>query len=832
MAVLFSPSNALYADVILPLNLPQMLTYGVPVELAEGLLPGMRVEVQLGANKQYAGVIAALHHHAPESFEVKPIRAVLDEVPVVTGKQLQLWQWIAWYYMAAPGEIMQAALPAHLKLMGETRIQWSPQPATENYLFSTEAQAAVMLLKERKTFTINDLRGVAGKRFLIPVLHELLHAQCILINDALEPAFKPKTEKIVLLHPQFEQKEKLADLFAQLNRAPRQMAILQTYLQLSMKDMAVSAKELLERSGANSTTLRQLADKEILFIEEREVDRIIRQEDADAGDIVFTPHQQQVYDELNAGLEEKKVALLQGVTGSGKTLLYIQKIRECIAAGKQALLLLPEIGLTTQLVSRLFRYFGNELGVYHSRFSNNERVEIWEKVRNGSYKVVAGPRSALWLPYHELGIIIIDEEHDPSFKQRDPAPRFHARDAAIYYAGLHGAKTILGSATPAVETLYNVATGKYAFAHLKERYKGVKMPHIELINATSLEKVRKMGFQILTPELQEAMQEALGNQRQIILFQNRRGYAPFQICTMCGWVPQCPNCAVSLTYHKSSDKMHCHYCGTVKQPSTTCLQCGSNKIISRSFGTEKIEEEVKAAFPNARVARMDIDSMRGKHALSKLLDDLENRQIDILVGTQMVVKGLDFAPVSLVGILSADALLNFPDYRVNERAFQLMEQVSGRAGRADGDGKVLIQAYNLQHPVLAWVQSHDVSQFYNHEIGYREFFHYPPFVRLIKVIARHKEEQKAMAAGAEIAQALIAQEAAKDSLFTGIAVQGPVPAVVARVRNQYVQEVWIKVPRDLRKLESVKRFLWQQRQRISGMKLIKDVHVVFDVDPG
>lgn len=832
MAALFTSSTALYADVILPLNLPQTLTYGVPVEMAEGLQPGMRVEVQLRANKQYAGVVAALHHDAPDSYEVKPIRAVLDDTPVVTEKQLQLWQWIAWYYMATPGEVMQAALPAHLKLMGETRLQWMPHASLDPSLFSTQAQAAVLLLKERKTISISDLRALVGKAQLIPVLHELLHAQCILINDALEPAFKPKTEKIVILHPRYEQQTNLAELFAQLNRAPKQMAILQTYLQLSVQGAGVAYKELLERAGATGTTLRHLADKEIFFIEEQEVDRLIRQDDADAGEIVFTAHQQEIYIEMNAGLSEKEVLLLQGVTGSGKTLLYIQKIKECIAAGKQALLLLPEIGLTTQLVGRLFRYFGDELGVYHSRFSNNERVEIWDKVRNGSYKVVAGPRSALWLPYHELGLVIIDEEHDPSFKQRDPSPRFHARDAAIYYAGLHGAKTILGSATPSVESLYNVATGKYAFAHLKERYQGVKMPHIELVNATSLEQVRKQGFYILTPELQEAMQEALSNHRQIILFQNRRGYAPFQICTMCGWVPQCPNCAVSLTYHKSSDKMHCHYCGTVKQPTTTCLQCGSNKIISRSFGTEKIEEEVKAAFPNARVARMDIDSMRGKHALSRLLEDLDNRQIDILVGTQMVVKGLDFAPVSLVGVLSADALLNYPDFRVNERAFQLMEQVSGRAGRADGDGKVLIQAYNLQHPVLNWVQSHDVTAFYRHEIGYREFFHYPPFVRIIKIIFRHKEEQKAIAAGAELSQALLAAAAANNSLLAGVEVQGPVPAVVARIRNQYVQEVWLKVPRDLRKLEAVKSFLWQERKRISGIKLVKEVQVVFDVDPG
>ena len=540
-------------------------------------------------------------------------------------------------------------------------------------------------------------------------------------------------------------------------------------------------------------------------------------------EITLTEAQETAYQSMEEGLADKGVVLLQGVTGSGKTLLYIRKIRECIAAGGQALLLLPEIGLTTQLVRRLYAYFGEELGVYHSRFSNNERVEIWEKVADGRYKVVVGPRSAIWLPFRKLGVIICDEEHDSSYKQRDPAPRFHARDAAIYLANLHGAGTVLGSATPSVESLYNVTQSKYAYAALKERYLGVQMPKIEIINARSLEVSRKQGIGILTPELQEAMKMALAEKRQIILFQNRRGYAPFQICTVCGWVPECRNCAVSLTYHKSSDKMQCHYCGLATPVPQTCAQCGSNKLVSRSFGTEKIEEEVKAAFPAARVARMDIDSMRGRNALSLLLDSMEAQQTDILVGTQMVVKGLDFAPVALVAILNADALLSYPDFRVNERGFQLMEQVAGRAGRADGKGRVLIQAYNLQHPALQWVVDHDVGAFYRHEIGYREFFGYPPFSRMIRLVFRHKEEDKAIAAAMQMAEAVARLE--------GIAVQGPVAALIPRVRNQYVQELLLKCPRDLRVLQSVKAFLKEQRVHITGQRAMSEVQVVIDVDP-
>ena len=461
--------------------------------------------------------------------------------------------------------------------------------------------------------------------------------------------------------------------------------------------------------------------------------------------------------------------------------------------------------------------------MYHSRFSNNERVEIWEKVQSEKYKVIVGPRSAVWLPFSDLGVIIVDEEHDPSYKQQDPSPRFHARDAAIYLAQIHSAKVILGSATPSVESLYNVQQKKYAYAGLKERYRGVKLPAIELINAKSLETVKKDGFSILTPELQAAMKEALAQNKQIILFQNRRGYSPFQICTVCGWVPQCVNCAVSLTYHKATDKLHCHYCGRTEPPALNCRQCGSNRMSSRSFGTEKIEEEVKLAFPNARTARMDIDSMRGRHALSNLLDEMERQEVDILVGTQMVVKGLDFAPVALVAILNADGLLSFPDFRVNERGFQLMEQVSGRAGRADGEGRVLIQTYTLQHPVLDWVVHHDVGAFYKHEVGYREFFGYPPFVRMIKVVFKHKEEEKALMGAGLLAEALLK--------FEGIQVQGPVPGIIARLRNLYVQEVWIKCPRDAKLLDALKRFIKAQRQEITGTRGLREVQVGIDVDP-
>lgn len=819
-----SSSSFHFVDVILPLNLPQVLTYGVPHNLQGSLKAGMRVEVSLGRNKQYAGVVERLHNEKPEAYQVKPVKSIVDDEPVVNEKQLQFWRWIAHYYMAAPGEIMQAALPAHLKLMGETKLIWNGgAPDAGNINWSDDAFIAAEALELKQELSISELRAIVGQRALKNVLNELLEKEAVLINDSLEPLYKRKRERVIRLATEYKNEERLSSLFDELAKAPRQLELLMSYVELSLKNKFVRQHDLLERSGASAAQIKALSDKGIFIVEEKDVDRLMYEGIEEAKEIVFTPAQEKAFEEVETGLAEKNVVLLEGVTGSGKTILYIQKIKQCLAEGKQAVLLLPEIGLTTQLVRRLYAYFGEELGVYHSRFSNNERVEIWEKVKKEQYKIVVGPRSALWLPYHDLGLIIVDEEHDGSYKQKDPAPRFHARDAAVYLASLHGAKVILGSATPSVESLYNAQQGKYGYVLLNERYLGVNLPTIQIINAKSIDTLRPQGIKLISPELLQAMTEALQQQKQIILFQNRRGYAPFQLCTVCGWVPHCKNCAVSLTYHKSSDKLHCHYCGLKAAVIHTCPSCGSNRLQSKTFGTERIEEEVQQIFPEARVARMDVDSMRGKQSMSDLLDKLEKHQIDILVGTQMVVKGLDFARVALVGILSADSLLSYPDFRVNERAFQLMEQVSGRAGRTDGAGKVIVQAYNLQHPVLQWVNEHNVRAFYDHEIKYREFFAYPPFTRLVKIIFKHKDEPKAISAAAQLAQALQSIE--------GITIQGPVPALVSRVRNLFIHEVWVKCPRDARVLEQVKALIREQKHTITAQRGYSSLQVLFDVDP-
>lgn len=812
-----------FADVILPLNLPRTLTYGIPQEMQGQPVAGMRVEVALGKNKLYSGIVSRVHNDKPELYEVKPIRNILDEEPVVNETQLSFWRWIANYYMAAPGEVMNAALPAHLKLANETRLLWAPQNMDVVYEWSDQAYEVAEALERRKELTLSEVRNITGTRHFAAALNELLENEVVQVLDKLEDVYKPKREKVVRLAEEHQHDDALHALFDNLQRAPKQLELLMAYTELQVKHGQVQQRALIERTGATATQVKALADKDIFIIEEIAVDRLSLNENKEEKEITFTEAQQKAYEELGTALATKDVALLQGVTGSGKTLLYIHKIKECLAEGKQALLLLPEIALTTQLVNRLYAYFGEELGVYHSRFSNNERVEIWEKVRKKKYQLVIGPRSALWLPYDQLGLIIADEEHDMSYKQKDPAPRFHARDSAIYLASLHKAKVILGSATPSIESIYNAKQNKYGYVRLDERYKGVNMPEIELINAKSLEMVKKQNLQAITPELQKAIDDALKKYKQVILFQNRRGYAPFQICTMCGWVPQCKNCAVSLTYHKSTDKLHCHYCGQRSAVVHTCPSCGSNRLRSKSFGTEKIEEEIRSLFPKARVARMDVDTMRGKQNFQELLDQLGKHKIDILVGTQMVVKGLDFASVAVVGILSADSLLSYPDFRVNERAFQLMEQVSGRAGRVDGKGKVLIQVYNLEHPVLKWVKAHAVDAFYEHEVQYRNYFGYPPFTRLIKISFKHREEQTAVNAAAQMANALKERD--------GVAVQGPVAALVPRVRNMYIQEVWVKCQRDVHLLEQTKQLIKDTAAMITGEKGNSSLQVIFDIDP-
>jgi len=808
-----------FADIILPLNLPGALTYGVPLQWQDSLQPGMRVEVSLGKNKLYSGVVLQLHDNRPETFAVKPIRSIIDDSPVVLEKQLHFWEWVSAYYLCGLGEVMQAALPAHLKLMNETLLVWNDALVTIPEQLSDEGFLIAEALEVRKKLTLREVRELLDNQNPAAVIQELLHTETAFVTEVLEERYKPKKIRCVLLNPAYDDELKLQELFTRLKPYSGQMKALMAFLHLRQQEPVVSHESLIKKESVSTSSLNTLIKNDILISTYREADRLFDDTPKTPQHYELNEAQSNALQTIQEQWKTHQVVLLQGITGSGKTLLYISLIKSALAKDQQVLLLLPEIALTTQIVSRLKHYFGEELGVYHSRFNNNERVEIWNKVKSGSYKIILGPRSALWLPFQNLAHIIIDEEHDTSYKQQDPAPRFQARDAAIYLAKLHDAKVLLGSATPSLESLYNVQIKKYGYASLQQRYQNVASPEIEIVSAKNYQAALS---NIITTPLLEAVTQTLRAGRQVIFFQNKRGYAPFLLCTGCGWVPHCKDCDVSLTYHKTSDKLHCHYCGNRSAPVLYCPQCGNKHLVAKSFGTEKIEEELQRIFPKIRTARMDWDSVKGKNQHARLIEDFTRGRIDILVGTQMVVKGLDFDNVGLVGILSADSLLSYPNFRVNERAFQLMLQVSGRAGRSDGIGKVIIQAHNQKHPVLEWVQNNNFRDFYHTELSTRQHFQYPPFVKFVKIICKHREELKNTTAAKQLLERL--------SQIENIQLRGPVPALIPRIRNFYLQEIWLKLPVHAGALQKCKQAIAIAIQETLHIRGNSALQIIVDVD--
>lgn len=783
----------------------------------------MRVEVHLGRNKLYAGIVAGLHNHKPESYGVKPIRKILDREPVVSAVQLRFWQWIATYYLCSPGEVMQAALPAHLKLMNESLLVWNASGLGFPDHLSGDAYLLAEALEIRKKLTIAEVRLLLEGRNHAGAIQEILEAGIAMVREQLEERYRPRTERFLFLAPELEgDTGRLNQIFESLGKAPKQAAILMAFFQIRQRGKPVTVPEVLKLAGANASALTALCGKGILEIRQLETDRIEPFAREEATALKLNAGQEAATGAIRAAWHHQDVVLLHGVTGSGKTMVYIRLIREALEKGGQVLFLLPEIALTAQVVSRLSAYFGEDLGVYHSRFTANERVEIWRKVQSGKLKVILGARSAIWLPFQDLKLVVIDEEHETSYKQYDPAPRFHARDAAIYLAGLFKAKVLLGSATPSLESAYHAVSGKYGLASLKARYGNLALPAVELVPAGQTHAALSS---MLSIPLLEAIRAMLDSGKQVILFQNKRGYAPFILCSLCGTVPHCRHCDVSLTFHKASDKLHCHYCGNRTVLVRSCANCGNPRLTTKGFGTEKVEEELQRIFPKARVARMDVDSMRGKNKHQQLLSDFGQGRLDILVGTQMVVKGLDFGNVGLVGILSADSLLSYPDFRVNERAFQLMEQVSGRAGRADSEGKVLIQAYNRSHPILKLVQQHDYSGFYRSEMDYRKQFGYPPYFRMIRIVVKHRFEDRVRQAATHLAGQL-------NALGLQWVLQGPAPALIPRVRTYYLYEIWIKIPIDqLSSLGAWKKKLVETIKALSSRRGNAGLQVVADVDP-
>lgn len=819
----YTDRKTLFVEVILPLAISKNYTYRVPFEMNDAVQIGKRVVVQFGKSKLYTAIIFAITEQPPEKYEAKYLIEILDDKPVVTTRQLQFWQWLAEYYMCNPGEVMQAALPSALKLASETRIALNKDFEIDKSALNDKEFLIVEALDIQPELTVSDIAKLLGQKTVMPILKLLFEKKVIHISEEVSERYKPRKKTFIALNPVYHGQENLKELFVILEkRAPKQADAVLAYMKLARHQKSITKNELIEESGAGAASIASLIEKEVFVAEEKIVSRLHDEDEDEYSNFKLSDEQQRVLASVKEQFDQKDVVLMHGVTSSGKTQIYIRLIEEMIAIGKQVLYLLPEIALTTHIIERLRQYFGASIGVYHSRFNDAERIEVWQKVLNNEYKVVLGARSSVFLPFADLGLIVVDEEHEISYKQFDPAPRYNARDAAIFLANMHVGKVLLGSATPSFESYFNARTHKYGLAELTERYGGVEMPTIEVVSIAE-ETKRKTMQSHFTGVLMADMQAALGNKEQVILFQNRRGYAPVLLCKICAYTPKCINCDVSLTYHKHTNKLHCHYCGYKEDIPHICPACGSTHIEYKGFGTEKIEDELTMLLPDARIARMDLDTTRSRNSLQTILNNLEEKKIDILVGTQMVAKGLDFADVTVIGIINADSLLKFPDYRANERSYQMLAQVSGRAGRRGKQGKVVIQTYDPGHRVIKQVIENNYHDLYFTEMEERKSFKYPPFYRIINLDIKHKDPEILYNQSVYLANELRKQ--------FGDRVIGPESPLISRIRNYYIKSIMLKFEKDGVSINKVKAAIRDIITQFQTTKLSKGSIIQPDVDP-
>lgn len=814
--------ETLFVDVILPLYIAKTYTYRVPLEWNADIAIGKRVIVQFGRNKIYAGIIHRVSKEAPLNYEAKYILNVIDADPLVDANQLALWEWMAGYYMCYLGEVMQAALPAALKMASETKIVASENSDLDRSLLSDKGYMVMEALDVAGELTINDIVKLLGQNTVYPLLKKLFDDGYILISEEIKDRYVPKRKMYLTLAPEFEDADGIRELLDSLNRAPKQQDTVLAFIQLRKNTKDITRQDIMERAGVSAGVVASLIEKEVFVVQEKIVSRLGGEDVEITADFVLNKMQQQVLEQTKGLFEEKDVVLLHGVTASGKTQLYIRLIEQMINQGKNALYLLPEIALTTQITERLKLHFGDKLGVYHSKFNDNERAEVWHKVLKGEYKVVIGARSSVFLPFQDLGLVVVDEEHESSYKQYEPSPRYHARDTAVYLAHLQGAKVLLGSATPSIESYYNAKAGKYGLVELKERFGDSQLPDIQVVNVAEEGRKDQM-FSYFSGILLQGITDAIERKEQVILFQNRRGHTPFVQCNTCGWVAKCVNCDVSMTYHKSTNHLHCHYCGHSEPPIQVCPACGMPHIESKGFGTERVEEELELLLPEARIGRLDLDSTKGKYGFEKIITAFDDHEFDILIGTQMVAKGLDFGRVSLIGIINADAMINFPDFRAYERAFSLFSQVAGRAGRREQKGKVIVQTHTPNHRVLEQVIQHDYEGMFMTEVKERKNYQYPPFYRIIRLDVRHTDMQMASDASSRLAVLL------RSSL--GSRVLGPEPPLVSRIRNHFIQTITLKIERNNVSIVRVKELINQAITQFGLEKQYKGVRISIDVDP-
>ena len=817
-----------FADVILPLPLYSYFTYSLPDEWVDEVQTGCRVVVPFGRKKYYTAIVRNVHYCAPTEYEVKEVSALLDARPILLPRQFKFWEWLSDYYLCTQGDVYKAALPSGLKLESETIVEYNPDFESDVCLPEKEQKILDMLSADPEQ-CVTKLEKETGIKNILSVIKSLLDKEAIFVKEELRRTYKPKTETRVRLTAAARNEHRLHIFFDELQRrAPKQLDLLMKYLELSGylsgRDIKeVSKAELLQRTSATPAVFNGLVDRGVFEVYQQEIGRIDK---ALLKEVIpvnpLNEHQQRAYHSILENFQSKNVCLLHGVTASGKTEVYIHLIEETIRQGKQVLYLLPEIALTAQITERLQRVFGSRLGIYHSKFPDAERVEIWQKqLSEAGYDIILGVRSSVFLPFRNLGLVIVDEEHENTYKQQDPAPRYHARNAAIVLASMYGAKTLLGTATPSVETWHNATSGKYGLVELKERYKEIQLPEIIPVDIKELHR-KKMMNGPFSPLLLQYIREALEQKEQVILFQNRRGFAPMIECNTCGWVPKCKNCDVSLTYHKGLNQLTCHYCGYTYQLPRICPACEGTDLRNRGFGTEKIEDDIKALFPDARVARMDLDTTRTRTAYERIISDFQQGKTDILIGTQMVSKGLDFDHVSIVGILNADTMLNYPDFRAYERAFQLMAQVAGRAGRKNKRGRVVLQTKSIDHPIIPQVIANDYEAMVGGQLAERQMFHYPPSYRLVYVYLKNRNET--------LLDLMAQTMAAKLRTVFGNRVLGPDKPPVARVQTLFIRKIVLKIETNA-PMARARELLVQVQKEMVAEDRFKSLIVYYDVDP-
>lgn len=822
--------KTIFAELLLPVPVPKLFTYRIPYALNEFVKKGQRAIVQFGDRKILTGIIINLHETPSKEYEAKYILELLDEFSIVSDQQLKMYQWIADYYLCTLGEVMNAAIPSGLKLSSESMVQLHPAFNLDesDHAFS---EKELMLLNHLKHDSLgySEISKILGTKQIYSLLKSLTRKEAIILFEEVKEKYRPKTERKVRLHQHYTSRESLEGLFETLSKKSKQEAILLKYLQdvHVINDAAQNknglAKKTLLQGDLSESSLNTLIKNNIFEEFDSVVPRFDFEKKSEPVQILLSEEQEKAQAEIFKSFDQHGITLLHGITGSGKTEIYINLIKKALESEAQVLYLLPEIALTTQIVQRLKKVFGAAMGIYHSRFSDNERVEVWNGILNGTLKFVIGVRSSIFLPFDSLGLIIVDEEHDQSYKQQEPAPRYHARDVALVLGQLHHAKVLLGSATPSIESYHHAINNKYGLVKLDKRYGNAKLPVVVLADMGTERKQKTVKGEF-SRVLLKGIEETIKQSEQVIIFQNRRGYSPMVNCEDCGWVPKCVNCAVSLTYHQYKHALVCHYCGYKEALHNNCPTCSSTRIITVGYGTEKLEEELKFLFTEANIQRMDLDTTRTKSSYETIIDQFEKGETNILVGTQMVTKGLDFDKVSLVGVFNADRMMHFPDFRSYERAYQLITQVSGRAGRREKAGKVIIQTSDPDNSVLKFILRNSFEDFFRNEIADRKQHNYPPFTRLIEINVKHTDKKTCMQTAHHLTDLL-------RSTIANVKILGPGEPMISKIRNQYLMNILIKIARGNTDLAEIKQKIQETILTLSKEKEHRNSRIIVDVDP-